>query len=50
MDELARQWLTLDPPLGVYGFLEATFDDLVRQYGAVYGHKVTAPKIYAVAE
>jgi hypothetical protein len=45
MDRLARSWLSLDPPHGVYEFLEHSYDDLVGQYGHVYGERIPAPQI-----
>lgn len=47
-DQLARRWLALDPPQGLYSFLEATFDELVAQYGRVYGQRVATPRLLAL--
>jgi len=45
MDRLARSWLSLDPPHGVYEFLEYSYDDLAGQYGHVFGERIPAPQI-----
>ena len=50
MECLAQRWLALDPPLVVYEFLEWEFDELVKQHGAVYGHKISVPRLYVEAD
>jgi hypothetical protein len=45
---LARKWLSLDPPLYVYAFLQSSFDDLQREYGSVIGQRVRAPRLLVV--
>jgi predicted metallopeptidase len=42
---LARRWLAMDPPYGVYSFLEATFDELLAQHGSVFGRRIRAPRL-----
>lgn len=43
--ELARQWLDADPPSGLYGFLESTFEELVHEHGSVVGDRYAVPKL-----
>jgi predicted metallopeptidase len=45
VDQLARQWLALDPPSSLYDFLEVSYDELVAQYGRVYGRRITTPRL-----
>ena len=45
---LARQWLSLDPPLYMYAFLQQSFEDLHREYGRVFGQRARAPRLVAV--
>src|SRR5690606_31172647 len=45
VEVLARKWLALDPPYGVYSFLEATFDELLAQHGRVYGRRIRTPRL-----
>ena len=48
MDRLAQKWLSLDPPHHVYEFLEHTFDQLVAEYGSVYGQRIATPRLLPV--
>lgn len=45
---LARLWLSLDPPPGVYGFLEHTFSELSAEHGGVTGQRFPAPRVTRV--
>ncbi len=45
MDQLAQRWLALDPPAHLYGFLQWSFAELVAEYGAVVGTRVSAPRL-----
>ncbi|MCA9241173.1 MAG: hypothetical protein KDA37_13275, partial [Planctomycetales bacterium] len=42
---LAQQWLALDPPRGLYAFLEASFAELAAQHGGVVGRRYPTPKL-----
>lgn len=48
MDGLARTWLALDPPHHLYQFLESSYQQLVAEYGTVYGQHVAVPKLLAL--
>lgn len=45
MDRLAQRWLALDPPLGIYDFLQWNFQELVAEYGPVVGTRIRVPKL-----
>ena len=45
MDQLARRWLSLDPPHAIYEFLESTHAELVAEYGHVYGQRIPTPRL-----
>ena len=45
MARLARQWLDQNPPPDLYQFLQVSFDQLQRDHGAIYGTRITAPKL-----
>jgi hypothetical protein len=47
-ERLADDWLSLYPPHDVYDFLHASFQDLVRLHGGVYGTKIPTPKLVPV--
>lgn len=42
---LVARYLNAGPPAALYGFLECSFQELVRRHGSVYGVKVPAPKL-----
>jgi hypothetical protein len=42
---LLDEWLSLDPPGELYGFLRMSFRELIARHGRVYGRKVPAPKL-----
>ncbi|HID78143.1 MAG TPA: hypothetical protein EYP56_19390 [Planctomycetaceae bacterium] len=42
---MANQWLALRPPLPLYLFLYCNFQQLVDQYGTVYGTRIPNPKL-----
>jgi predicted metallopeptidase len=45
MHQLARKWLSLDPPEAAYGFLRSNFAQLECAHGAVFGQKIPTPKL-----
>jgi hypothetical protein len=45
---LARKWLALDPPHGVYSFLEHSFDELVEEHGRVSCTRIPVPKLISL--
>lgn len=45
---LARRWLALDPPPGLYSFLERTFSELAAEHGGVAGQRFPSPKLTPV--
>ncbi|REJ67552.1 MAG: hypothetical protein DWQ31_10600 [Planctomycetota bacterium] len=45
MARLARKWLSLDPPHEVYGFLHASFAQLQRRHGRIFGTKIPHPRL-----
>jgi predicted metallopeptidase len=45
MRQLARKWLSLDPPEEAYDFLRHDFAQLERRHGAVFGQKLPTPKL-----
>jgi len=47
-ERLADDWLSLYPPHDVYDFLHASFQDLVRFHGRVYGTRIPSPKLVPV--
>jgi len=49
MDRLAVRWLDAAPPESLYGFLKYRFDELAKNYGRVYGAKITQPKLIRCA-
>jgi hypothetical protein len=48
MEKLVDQWLALSPPESVYDFLYASFVDLDRRHGGVYGARVRHPKLIRI--
>ena len=49
MDAMAVRFLDSDPPEAVIGFLRNRFDDLVDEYGPIYGAKIKQPKLIRCA-
>ena len=47
---LARAWLAASPPPGLYAFLEQSFDELVREHGAIVGERFRSPRLTPVRE
>jgi len=45
MAQLAQQYLKRQPPEAVWAFLRHSFDDLIRQHGAVIGRRIAIPKL-----
>ena len=45
MDQLAQQWLALDPPEQLYDFLLSDFDELLAEHGGITGARWKAPKL-----
>jgi hypothetical protein len=45
---LADRWLAAGPAETCYEFLRGRFEDLQRQYGRVYGWRVTRPKLLPI--
>ena len=48
MDRMAQRWLRLNPPPHCYDFLQLSFDQLVAEYGSVYGTRYPTPKLIPV--
>lgn len=48
VEKLAQKWLALDPPQALYSFLECDFNELVAEYGSVYGKRIPAPRLTEV--
>ncbi len=48
MDQLAQRWLALDPPLHLYDFLEASFDQLSAEHGTITGTHWPAPELIPI--
>jgi hypothetical protein len=46
--ELARKWLALDPPVGLYAFLQHKTPQLEAEYGRIVGAKYSTPKLVPV--
>jgi len=44
-EKLARRWLDRGPEESLYGFLELDFRRLQALHGAIYGRRITAPKL-----
>ncbi len=49
MDRLAQQWLSLDPPEALWGFLTGGIEDLLARHGRIVGVKVPRPRLIPVA-
>ena len=49
MDALAQRWLADGPPEELWGFLTASFDDLLARHGRIVGVKVRRPRLVPVA-
>ncbi|MEX0978574.1 MAG: hypothetical protein WDZ48_06970 [Pirellulales bacterium] len=45
VDQLAAQWLALDPPAEVHEFLQSDFRQLARRHGRIIGQKIRTPKL-----
>jgi predicted metallopeptidase len=45
MDQLAKKWLSLDPPQATHQFLQQNFAQLERHHGGVFGQKIPTPKL-----
>ena len=45
MNELARKWLSHNPPSGTWEFLRYDFAQLERQHGRVFGQRISTPKL-----
>ncbi len=45
---LATDWLELEPPAEIYGFLRHDFAGLESKHGKVFGHKLPTPKLIPV--
>ena len=48
VSRLVDRWLSLAPPLEVYGFLRYTYRELVARHGRVFGTKIRTPKLIPV--
>jgi len=44
---LVERWLSLDPPLPTYEFLQKDFAGLMAQHGRVFGRRIATPKLIA---
>jgi predicted metallopeptidase len=42
---LAEEWLGLDPPAGLHGFLRYDFRALAEAHGKIFGRRIPAPKL-----
>jgi hypothetical protein len=45
MDIIAQRWLAHEPPEHLWGFLTASFDDLLARHGRIVGIKVRRPRL-----
>lgn len=45
MHELARRWLSNDPPSVTWEFLRYDFAQLEQQHGRIFGQKISTPKL-----
>ena len=45
MKKMAEEWLSLKPPRACYEFLESSFGELSRRFGAVCGARLSHPKL-----
>jgi len=45
MLQLAKRWLAMSPPNGLYQFLKMNHGRMCREYGRVYGTKIPHPKL-----
>ncbi len=45
MARLGQAWLRLNPPAHLYEFLSLNFEELVAEYGQVYGSRWPTPKL-----
>lgn len=45
MREMADRWLALKPPAETYRFLKANFRQLQRRHGAVFGARISTPRL-----
>lgn len=50
MWDMAKSWLSLDPPEPLHAFLHYNFKELTRRWGHVHGTRIAAPKLYPVVE
>lgn len=50
MAELARKYLATRPDERVWGFLRASFTELVNRHGGVIGHKLPIPRLVRLPE
>lgn len=48
MARLADRWLAHAPPQALHGFLELSFDNIVRTHGKLYGIRIARPKLIPV--
>jgi hypothetical protein len=48
VERLTGDWLALDPPEELYGFLRHDFRSLVEHYGKVFGTRIPTPKLVPV--
>lgn len=48
VERLVSDWLSRNPPSGVYDFLHHDFAGLARRYGRVHGTKIPTPKLFPV--
>lgn len=47
-ERLLKAWLQTMPKADLYEFLQFSFDELVEQYGGLYGTKYSEPRIYNI--
>lgn len=45
VNQLARHWLSLDPPAETCEFLRHDFGQLERQHGRIFGQKIRTPRL-----
>ncbi len=43
--QLVAEWLALEPPESLYGFLRCGFRELAERHGGVYGMKIRTPRL-----
>lgn len=50
MERLVDRYLERDPPASMYGFLQASYRDLVARHGSVVGIRIPMPKLLPLSK